>query len=160
MASTLRRVVAAAGASALMAGAAIVVAPSAHADGEYYGTWTLTAYKENDQKTKCTDDASDTGACPTGETLTLKSNYRYKVSKYLRLFLMGVSGKGNFAVDTFPSTGRNVLVLDSDKTGVLALGGAWSLTLAGGGSGSPTKMTLVLQTGFGEITLILRRDSA
>jgi len=161
MASTLKRLVGIVGAGAIIAGTAIVVAPSAHADGDYYGTWTLTAIKADDQKTKCKGDQADIDAqaCPAGETLTLKSNYRFKMTDFLRLVFM-VGKKGYFDVPTFPSTGQTVLVLESDGQGILPLGGAWSLTLAGGGSGSPTKMTLVLQTGFGEITMVFRRDAA
>ena len=159
MASTLKRLIGVVGAGAIIAGTAIVVAPSAHADGEYYGTWTLTAVKEGDKKTKCTGTSSEPPACPGGQTLTLKSNYRYKTSNFLPLILL-MGQKGYFDVVTLPSTGQEALILESDKQGILALGSAWSLTLSGGGSGSPTKMTLVLQTGFGEITMVFRRDSA
>ena len=159
MTSRFTRLVGVAGAMAFIAGTALLSAPAAQADGNYYGTWTLTAYKENGQKTKCTGDVSDTQTCPGGQTLTLKTNYRYKTSHFLRLFLM-VGQKGTFDVPTIPGTGQDVLVLESDNKGILALGGAWSLTLSGGGSGSPTKMSLVLQTGFGEITLVFRRDAA
>ena len=159
MASTLKRLIGVVGAGAIIAGTAIVVAPSAHADGEYYGTWTLTAIKEGDKKTKCTGTSSDPANCPGGQTLTLKSNYRYKASGFLSMLLM-MGQKGTFDVPTLPSTGQDVLVLESDSKGILALGSAWALTLSGGDSGSPTKMTLVLQTGFGEITMVFRRDSA
>lgn len=161
MASTLKRLIGVVGASAIIAGTAIVAAPSAQADGEYYGTWTLTAIKEGDKKTKCTGEVSDTQACPSGQTLTLKTNYRYRLAgKLLRLVLLGIAKKGTFDVPTFPSTGQQALILESDSQGILALGSAWSITLSGGSSGSPTKMTLVLQTGLGEITLVFRRDAA
>lgn len=161
MATTIKRLVGVVGAGAIIAGAAIVVAPSAHADGDYYGTWTLTAIKADDRKTKCKGDQADIDAqaCPAGESLTLKSNYRFKMTDFLSLVFV-VGKKGYFDVPTFPSTGQEALILESDRQGILALGSAWSLTLSGGGSGSPTKMTLVLQTGFGEITMILRRDAA
>ncbi len=159
MASTLKRLIGVVGSSAIIAGAAIVAAPSAHADGDYYGTWTLTALKERDQKTKCTGALSKAANCPGGQTLTLKSNYRYKTSDFLSL-LFATGQKGYFDVATLPSTGQDVLVLESDSRGVLALGSAWALTLSGGGSGSPTKMMLALETGLGEITMVYRRDSA
>lgn len=164
MASTLKRLIGVVGASAIIAGTAIVAAPAAQADGEYYGTWTLTAIREGDKKAKCTGEVSDsdtTQACPGGQTLTLKTNYRYRLAgKFLRLVLLGIAKEGTFDVPTFPSTGQQALILESDSQGILALGSAWSITLSGGSSGSPTKMTLVLQTGFGEITLVFRRDAA
>ncbi len=83
MASTATRMIAAAGAATLIAGAAIAAAPAAQADGDYYGTWTLIAIKGEGQKQKCEGPAQGTDVCPGGETLTLKSNYRYAASAYL-----------------------------------------------------------------------------
>lgn len=158
MASTLRRVAATAGATALIAGAAIVAAPSAHADGDYYGTWTLTAVKADGQKVQC--DGSD--VCPGGETLHLKSNYRFKASAYLaQILFLGATGdkKGSFVTPIFPGTGDQVLVLEGDSVGIAPLGSAWRMVLKDKRSGSPTKMILNLQTGFGEYDLIFRRDA-
>jgi hypothetical protein len=162
MASTLRRVVATAGATVLIAGAAIVAAPSAQADGDYYGTWTLTAVKLGSDKQQCEgkDDGSD--ICPGGKTLTLKSNYRYKASAFVaQAFFLGAKGdqKGSFVTPVFPSTGDQALVLEGDATGIAPLGSAWQMTLKGTRSGSPTKMILTLQTGFFEIGLVFQRDA-
>lgn len=162
MASTLRRVLATAGATALMGGAAIVAAPSAQADGDYYGTWTLTAVKLGDQKQKCegTDDGSR--ICPAGKTLTLKSDYRYKASAFVaQIMFMSAAGdrKGSFVTPIFPGTGAQTLVLEGDATGIAPLGSAWQMTLKGPRSGSPTKMVLSLQTGFFDIGLVFQRDA-
>lgn len=162
MASTLRRIVATAGAAALISGAAIVAAPSAQADGDYYGTWTLTAVKLGDQKQKCegTDDGSR--ICPGGKTLTLKSNYRYKASAFVaQIMFLAAEGdkKGSFVTAVFPGTGDQALVLEGDATGIAPLGSAWQMTLKGTRSGAPTKMILTLQTGFFEIGLVFQRDA-
>ena len=160
MASTLKRLIGGVGASAIIAGTAIVAAPTAQADGGYYGTLTLTAIKERDKKTKCTGEVSDTEACPSGQTLTFKTNYRYRLGSKFPLLKLLIGQKGTFDVPTFPSTGQQVLILEADSRGILARLSTWSITLSGGSSGTPTKMTLVLETGLGEITLVFRRDAA
>lgn len=163
MASTLKRIIAAAGAAALLAGAAIAIAPSAQADGDYYGTWTLTAIKGDGQKQKCEGPAQGTEVCPGGEMLALKSNYRYTASAYLALALwLGAKGnkKGSFVTPVIPGTRQQILVLDSDRNGIMPLGGAWQMELMNSRSGTPTKMVLTLQTGFGEASLVFKRDAA
>lgn len=163
MASTVTRMIAAAGAATLIAGAAIAAAPAAQADGDYYGTWTLTAIKGEGQKQKCEGPAQGTDVCPGGETLTLKSNYRYAASAYLAQSLwLGAKGnkKGSYVTTVLPGTGQQIVVLDSDRNGITPLGGAWQMELMNSRSGTPTKMVLTLQTGFGEFSLVLKRDSA
>jgi hypothetical protein len=162
MASTLRRAVATAGAAALIAGAVIVAAPSAQADGDYYGTWTLTTVKLDSQKQKCEGPDDGSGICPGGKTLTLKSNYRYKASAFVAqiMFLRAEGdGKGSFVTPVFPGTGDQALVLEGDATGIAPLGSAWQVVLKDKRSGSPTKMILTLQTGFFEIGLVFQRDA-
>ena len=162
MASTLRRVVAAAGATALIAGAVIVAAPSAQADGDYYGTWTLTAITTDSQKVKCEGSYNDMDVCPGGETLALKSNYRFKASAFVaQILFLGATGdkKGSFVTPVFSGTDDQVLVLEGDVIGIAPLGSAWQMVLKDKRSGSPTKMNLTLQTGFGEWTLTFRRDA-
>jgi len=162
MASTLRRVVATAGATVLIAGAVIVAAPSAQADGDYYGTWTLTTIKLGDQKQKCEGADDGSGICPGGKTLTLKSNYRYKASAYVaQVMFLGAEGdgKGSFVTPVFPDSGDQTLVLEGDASGIAPLGSAWQMKLKGTRSGSPTKMILTLQTGFFEIGLVFQRDA-
>lgn len=159
MAPTIKRIIAAAGTTALIAGAVIVGAPSAHADGGYYGTWTLAAIKADGQKVKC--EGSE-GLCPGGQTLVLKTNYRYATSAYLARILIFTDkggGKGSFATPVFPGTQQQVLVLEDDAGGIVPLGSAWQMVLKDKRSGSPTKLVLSLQTGFGEYTLVLRRDA-
>jgi hypothetical protein len=163
MASTLKRTIAAAGATTLLAGAAIAIAPSAQADGDYYGTWTLTAIKGDGQKQKCEGPAQGTEVCPGGEMITLKSNYRYTASAYLAQALwLGAKGnkKGSFVTPVVPGTRQQILVLDSDRNGIMPLGGAWQMELMNSRSGTPTKMVLTLQTGFGEASLVFKRDAA
>jgi hypothetical protein len=159
MASTLRRVVATAGATVLIAGAAIVAAPSAQADGDYYGTWTLTAVTANGQKQKCEGTNKEYLVCPGGKTLTLKSNYRYKASAFVALLLSTGDQKGAFVTTGFPGTGDQVLVLEGDVTGISPLGSAWQMVLKDTRSGSPTKMILTLQNGLGEFGLVFQRDA-
>ena len=163
MASTHKRTIAAAGATTLLAGAAIAIAPSAQADGDYYGTWTLTAIKGDGQKQKCEGPAQGTEVCPGGEMITLKSNYRYTASAYLAQALwLGAKGnkKGSFVTPVVPGTRQQILVLDSDRNGIMPLGGAWQMELMNSRSGTPTKMVLTLQTGFGEASLVFKRDAA
>ena len=158
MASTLRRVVATAGATALIAGAVIVAAPSAQADGDYYGTWTLTAVTANGQKYKCEGTNKEYLVCPAGKTLTLKTNYRYKASTFVALLLLQVQ-KGAFVTTGFPGTGDQVLVLEGDATGIQPLGSAWHMVLKDTRSGSPTKMILTLNNGLGEFGFVFQRDA-
>ena len=163
MASALQRIIAAAAAAAFVAGAAIIAAPSANADGEYYGTWTLTSIKGDGQKVTCEGPAQGPEVCPGGETLRLKSHYRFAVSTYLSQVLwLGAKGneKGSFVTPVLPGTGQQILVLESDKNGVVPLGSAWQMELKNPRSGTPTKMVLTLQTGFGEASLVLKRDAA
>ena len=161
MTPTFKRIIGAAGATALLAGAAIVVAPAAQADGNYYGAWTLTAVKANGQKFKCEASNKRYVGCPGGQTLTLKTNYRYKASAYIaQALFLGAKGdqKGSFVTTGFPGTGDQVLVLEGDASGIAPLGSAWQMVLKDRRSGSPTRMILTLQTGFGEIGLVFQRD--
>ena len=161
MTPTFKRIIGAAGATALLAGAAIVVAPAAQADGNYYGAWTLTAVTANGQKFKCEASNKRYVGCPGGETLTLKTNYRYKASAYIaQALFLGAKGdqKGSFVTTGFPGTGDQVLVLEGDASGIAPLGSAWQMVLKDTRSGSPTKMILTLQTGFGEFGLVFQRD--
>ena len=161
MTPTFKRIIGAAGATALLAGAAIVVAPAAQADGNYYGAWTLTAVTANGQKFKCEASNKRYVGCPGGETLTLKTNYRYKASAYIaQALFLGAKGdqKGSFVTTGFPGTGDQVLVLEGDASGIAPLGSAWQMVLKDTRSGSPTRMILTLQTGFGEIGLVFQRD--
>ena len=161
MTPTFRRIIGAAGATALLAGAAIVAAPAAQADGAYYGAWTLTAITADGQKQKCEGSDKESNVCPGGETLTLKSNYRYKASAFVaQALFLGAKGdqKGSFVTTDFLGTGDQVLVLEGDASGIAPLGSAWQMVLKDTRSGSPTKMILTLQTGFGEFGLVFQRD--
>jgi hypothetical protein len=161
MTPTFKRIIGAAGATALLAGAALVAAPAAQADGNYYGAWTLTAVTANDQKQKCEGTNKEYLVCPSGQTLTLKTNYRYKASAFVaQALFLGAKGdqKGSFVTTDFPGTGDQVLVLEGDASGIAPLGSAWQMVLKDTRSGSPTKMILTLQTGFGEFGLVFQRD--
>ena len=161
MTPTLKRIIGTAGATAVIAGATLVAAPAARADGAYYGAWTLTAVTANGQKQKCEGSNKEYVVCPSGQTLTLKSNYRYKASAFVaQALFLGAKGdqKGSFVTTDFLGTGDQVLVLEGDASGIAPLGSAWQMVLKDTRSGSPTKMILTLQTGFGEFGLVFQRD--
>lgn len=158
MTPTFKRIIGAAGATALLAGAALVAAPAAQADGNYYGAWTLTAVTANGQKYKCEGTNKEYLVCPGGKTLTLKTNYRYKASAFVALLLSG-DQKGAFVTTGFPGTGDQVLVLEGDSTGITPLGSAWHMVLKDTRSGSPTKMILTLNNGLGEFGFVFQRDA-
>lgn len=165
MASNLRRVAAAAGATALIAGAVIVGAPPAVADGGYYGTWTLTTLNAFGQKVKCEGAEDPSNLCPGGQRLVLNPNYRYRASAYLAealfAFSEGDDRKGSFVTSAFPGADGRVLVLEGGASGIAPIGSAWQMTLKGKRSGSPTKMILTLETalGFGDFALVFERNA-
>ena len=91
----------------------------------------------------------------------MKSNYRYKASAFVaQALFLGAKGdqKGSFVTTDFLGTGDQVLVLEGDASGIAPLGSAWQMVLKDTRSGSPTKMILTLQTGFGEFGLVFQRD--
>jgi hypothetical protein len=114
MSLTLRRVVATAGATALIAGAAIVAAPPAQADGGYYGSWTLAAVKIAGDRVDCPGKLplpppTPAIECKVGETLKLKSDYTYKTSGLTG----GEANKGEFEVIKFSTNDYRTIIFDS-----------------------------------------------
>ena len=115
MNSTLKRLIGASGAAAVVAGAALMAAPAAQADGGYYGTWTLEAFKVGSQTIDCPGKLpfpppAPTIECKGGETLKLKSDYTYKTT--LEVF-RGESGKGEFEVIKFSTNKYHTMIMDS-----------------------------------------------
>lgn len=115
MNSTLKRLIGASGAAAVVAGAALMAAPAAQADGGYYGTWTLEGFKVGSQAIDCPGKLpfpppAPSIECKGGETLKLKSDYTYKTT--LDLFT-GESGKGEFEVIKFSTNKYHTMIFDS-----------------------------------------------
>jgi hypothetical protein len=163
MISTRKRVVSAAAATVIVGASTLFAAPTAQADGGYYGTWTLTAIKLGEKKQKCNGVPQDENKCPAGMTLDLKANYRY-VSTIKGLEIILAPGKGNFVTDTVPGTGTRAIVFNLDEFPTYLR--AWQMTLKGTRYGAPQKM--VLSGSFGEnpddptddapFELVFRRD--
>ena len=139
MNSTFKRLIGASGAIALAAGAALMAAPAAQADGAYYGTWTLTTFKMGQKSMKCDSPPNDEGLCAAGMTLDLKANYRYK-STIKGFNLLIAPGKGDFVTATVPGTGSHVIVLNLDTFPTFLR--SWNVTMKGTRYGAPQKMVL------------------
>ena len=115
MNSTLKRLIGASGAAAVVAGAALMAAPAAQADGGYYGTWTLEGFKVGSQAIDCPGKLpfpppAPSIECKGGETLKLKSDYTYKTT--IDIF-PGESGKGEFEVIKFSTNKYHTMIFDS-----------------------------------------------
>ena len=115
MNSTIKRLIGTSGAAAVVAGAALMAAPAAHADGDYYGTWTLEGFKVGSQTIDCPGKLpfpppAPTIECKSGETLKLKSDYTYKTTVD---FFPGESGKGEFEVIKFSTNKYHTMIFDS-----------------------------------------------
>lgn len=164
MNSTLKRLIGASGAAAVVAGAALMAAPAAQADGGYYGTWTLTAWKLGNQTVDCPGSLplpppAPSISCKGGETLQLKSGYRYKTT--LDVF-RGATGKGDFEIIGFSDRAHKNIVFDSDDAQDDPR--AYKVKFQGTGDGAPKKMVIYtsIGTGRGEdvmIKMIFRRDA-
>ena len=155
MTPTFKRIIGAAGATALLAGAALVAAPAAQADGAYYCAWTLTAVKFLWMSVPCDGEPGDKDSCSRGQTLQLKSNYRYS-STIKDLDTTLPKGKGSF--NTVQVNGsKSTMVVFSGDANPDALRG-WQMNVQGTSSGAPNKMTLSYETGLGVYKMIFRRD--
>lgn len=160
MNSTIKRLLGASGAAAVLAGAALVAAPAAQADGNYYGAWTLTAWKLDGKTIECPGKlplpppAPQIG-CKSGEVLELKSGYRYKST------IANFSHKGAFEVLKFPKSSSQTIVFDGDDESDDPR--AYQMKLQGAGDGTPKKMVIFLSTGRAgsetTIKMIFRRDA-
>ena len=112
---TLKRLIGASGAAAVLAGAALVSAPSAQADGDYYGTWNLTAWKLNGKTINCPGVVplpapAPTIECKGGESLKLKQDYTYKST--LDVIRMESHG-GEFDIIKFPTNKYRTILFQS-----------------------------------------------
>lgn len=165
MNSTIKRLIGASGAAAVVAGAALMAAPAAQADGAYYGAWTLTAWKLGNQTVPCPGKLplpppAPTIECKGGETLELKSNYTYKTD--IPAF-RGASGKGEFDVIKFSTNKYHTIIFDSydakddPRSYQVKFQGKTSV-------GTPKKMVVFASVGTGRgedvmIKMIFRRDA-
>ena len=162
---TLKRLIGASGAAAVVAGAALMAAPAAQADGAYYGAWTLEAFKIGSQTVDCPGKLpfpppAPPIECKGGETLKLKSDYTYKTT--LDVF-RGESGKGEFEVIKFSTNQYHTIIFDSYD--VKDDPRSYQVKFQGKTSaGTPKKMVVFssIGTGGGEavlVKMIFRRDA-
>jgi len=112
---TLKRLIGASGAAAVLAGAALIAAPAAQADGYYYGTWNLAAWKLNGKTINCPGVVplpapAPTIECKGGETLKLKQDYTYKST--LDVIRMESHG-GEFDIIKFPTNKYRTILFQS-----------------------------------------------
>jgi hypothetical protein len=165
MNSSLKRLIGATGAAAVVAGAALVAAPAAQADGNYYGAWTLDAFKIAGQQVKCpgklpVPPPAPSISCKGGETLELKSDYTYKTT--LDVF-RGESGKGEFEVIKFSTNKYHTIIFDSYD--VQDDPRSYQVKFQGKTSaGTPKKMVVFTSIGMGPgepvmVKMIFRRDA-
>ncbi|MBM3687319.1 MAG: hypothetical protein FJW85_10005 [Actinobacteria bacterium] len=164
MTSTIKRLVGALSAVAFTAGAALIVAPAAQADGGYYGAWTLEAFKINGDRINCPGTLpfpppAPPISCTAGEILQLRSDYTYKST--LDVF-KGAMGKGSFEVIKFANSNHKTIVFDSNLDTDNPR--AYRMKLQGTGAGAPKKMVILLayntpSGGQTKVSMILRRDA-
>lgn len=165
MNSTIKRLIGASGAAAIVAGAALMAAPAAQADGNYYGAWTLTAWKLGTKEIKCPGKLplpapAPTIECKGGETLDLMPGYTYKTT--LPAF-RGSSGKGEFDVIKFSTNKYHTIIFDSYDAKDDPR--SYQMKLQGKTvSGAPKKMVIFTSVGTGRgedtmIKMIFRRDA-
>ncbi|MEY4171534.1 MAG: hypothetical protein RLZ94_2607 [Actinomycetota bacterium] len=164
MNSTLKRLIGASGAAAVVAGAALITAPGAQADGGYYGAWTLEAFKIAGKRVDCPGTLpfpppAPAISCTAGEVLELRSDYTYKST--LDVF-RGALGKGNFDVVKFGNSHHKTIVFDSNVDTDNPR--AYRMKLQGTGAGAPKKMVIFLayntpSGGQTKVSMILRRDA-
>jgi hypothetical protein len=164
MNSTLKRLIGATGAAAVVAGAALAAAPAAQADGNYYGAWSLTAWKLNGKTIDCPGKLPlpppvPSIECSGDEYLELKSDYTYKTN--LEVFGRFLLNKGDFNVITFEQSSKKTIVFDAkgDENDPRA----YRVKFQGTGSGAPKKMVIFSSTGRPgsetTVKMIFRRDA-
>lgn len=164
MKTAMKRALGVGGALALAASVALVPATAAQADGQYYGAWTLTAWKVGGQTINCPGKLplpppAPSISCKSGETLELKSGNRYKTT--LDVF-RGATGKGDFAILGFSDRAHKNIVFDADDAQDDPR--AYKIKFQGTGDGAPKKMVIFTSIGTGAgrdtmIKMIFRRDA-
>jgi len=147
MRTSLKRALTATGALVLAAGAVVLPATAARADGAYHGTWKLTAWKINGVTIPCPGKLelpppAPSISCNDHEKLVLNDNYRYTTNLQVLAHLHDDSG--DYAVLKFADTPDKVILFDAN------LGGsnprAYHLRLIGAKAGTPNKMKISLST--------------
>ena len=179
MNSTIKRLIGASCAAAVVAGAALMTAPAAQANGgnsgaaikpaqvygAFYGTWNLAAWELDGQIINCPGKLplpapAPTIECTGGETLKLRSNNTYKST--LDVIRMESHG-GEFEVIKFPMNKYRTIVFQSFE--VLDDPSPYQVKLQGKTSaGTYTKLVVSthISTGPGvkiPISMIFRRDA-
>lgn len=166
MNSTIKRLIGASGAAAVVAGAALMAAPAAQADGGYYGAWTLTEWKIDGKTIKCPGELplpapAPPIKCKGGEYLELKSGYTYKTN--LEIFGRYLVNKGEFDIIQFPQAQNKTIIFDA--TGDENDPRAYQIKFQGQtSSGGPKKMVIFITAeGPGgrstSVKMIFRRDA-
>ncbi len=139
MTFTLKRLIGTAAATAIVAGAALIAAPSAQADGGYYGTWNLTSIGVGKKTLKCDGLPGEEDKCQAGMSLELKSDYSYK-STIKNFEILLLPGKGNFVTTTMTGSDTPVMVLSPAEYPTFLR--VWQMKLQGTRYGAPQKMVL------------------
>lgn len=165
MNSTLKRIIGASGAAAVVAGAALVAAPAAQADGGYYGAWTLTAWKIDGKTIKCPGELplpapAPPIKCKGGEYLELMDGYTYKTN--LEIFGRYLVNKGEFDIIQFAQADDKTIVFDAK--GEANNPRAYQIKFQGKtSSGGPKKMVIFVSSGGRDhvttVKMIFRRDA-
>ena len=165
MNSTIKRLIGASGAVAVVAGAALMAAPAAQADGNYYGAWTLTAWKIDGKTIKCPGELplpapAPPIKCKGGEYLELMSGYEYKTN--LEVFGRYLVNKGDFDIIQFAHAANKTIVFDAHDEANNPR--AYQVKFQGQtSSGGPKKMVIFVSSGGREnvttIKMIFRRDA-
>lgn len=162
MISTLKRLIGTAAATAVVAGATVMAAPSAQADGGYYGTWTLASITLDKQTQKCDGLPGEEDKCRAGMTLQLNADYRYNTTiKGFEPFLW--PGKGAFVTTTMTGTNTHVIVMSPSEYPTLL--STWKMKLQGTRYGAPQKMVLSSSLDFmgdqtlGDVKYVFYRNS-
>lgn len=164
MKRSIKQLIGASGAAAVLAGSALIAAPAAQADGGYYGTWTLEAFKIGGTTIDCPGKLpfpppAPSISCTAGEILKLNSDYTYKST--LDVF-RGALGKGEFDVINFGNNKYKTIVFDSNVAADNPR--AYRMKLQGTGDGSPKKLVIFLAFDLPsgdnvKISMIFRRDA-
>ena len=147
MRSSLKRALTATGALALAAGAVLLPASAAQADGAYYGKWKLTAWRVDGVTIPCPGKLeipppAPSISCNDHEKLVLRANYRYAAT--LKVLTRLEEETGDFEILKFPNSVHKVIVFDPNSDGTNPR--AYRMQLIGSRAGTPNKMKIYLAT--------------
>lgn len=143
MRTSLKRVAALTGTLIIAGSAALLGATAAQADGNYYGAWTLEAFKINKNTIKCPGSLplpppAPPISCKGGQYLELKTNYDYKTN--LQIFSQSNLDKGSFDIIQLKNSPYKSIVFAAD--GADNDPRAYQIKFSGNSSGMPTKMVI------------------